>query len=224
MSLRAQRKQATRARVLEAARAQFEAHGFEGTHLRDVAGLAKVSVGTVLLHFADKRELLHAALFDDLERAWHAARDAPPRGSLAHELEALAGAFFGYYAQRPTLSRSLLRESLFAEPPWRERFAGQVAEVHALVARRSAEAKARGELVSTAEPALLGLAFLSFYYFALLAWLQGGEADPARLFSLSLRAHLAALAPARSPLGAPVPLPTRLRSSAPTNRNRKAPP
>ncbi len=188
---RADQKVATRARILEVARVHLERSGFEGTSIRGVATEAGVAAGTVLLHFNDKHDLLHAALFDDLEATWEAARAGGRRKrSLDAELQSIADAFFGYYAARPTLSRTLLRESLFATPPWSERFAAQVASVHAHVAGLGTEARVRGDLRAEADPALLGAAFFSFYYFALIAWLQGGHPDPSRLFRRMLAQHL----------------------------------
>ncbi len=188
---RAQSKEATRARILGVAREHLLAHGFEGTGIREVARAAGVATGTVLLHFGDKRDLLHAALFEDLAAAWaKAERAADGPSSLRKKLLAIAETFFGYYAERPALSRALLRESLFAESPWRERFAAQVAEVHALVVALTVEAQRRGALDATVDPQLVGASFFSFYYFALLAWLQGGHPAPARLFERMLAQHL----------------------------------
>jgi AcrR family transcriptional regulator len=190
---RAAQKQATRARLLEVARAQLERDGYEATSIRSVASEAGVAAGTVLLHFRDKLDLLHAALFDELARTWARARRTAKGDSIEQDLTALARAFFDYYAARPALSRALLRESLFAAPPWSARFAAQVGEVHAHVVALAAAAEARGELAPGVDAALLGAAFFSFYYFALLAWLQGGHPDPLRLFRRLLAQHLGGL-------------------------------
>lgn len=187
---RAAKKAETRGRILEVARVELETVGYDAANIRSIARAAGVAPGTVLLHFRDKQELLHAALFDDLERTWSAARKKARRRSLEDDLVALAKAFFRYYAERPALSRALLRESLFAAPPWSERFAHQTAEVHAHVAALATEAQARQELADDVDVAILGTAFLSFYYFALLAWAQGGHPDPARLLRRMLAQHL----------------------------------
>lgn len=187
---RAAQKAATRARILTSARAQLDERGFEGTSIRDVAKRAGVAAGTVLLHFPDKRELLHAALFDDLASTWASARALAKRRSLLADLCALAEAFFAFYARRPQVSRALLRESLFAAPPWSQRFAAQVGEVHAHVATLTREAQARGEIDAGLDADLVGAAFFSFYYFALLAWLQGGHPEPGRLLRRALAQHL----------------------------------
>lgn len=188
-------KAATRARIIEVARNELERLGYERTNIREIAKGAGVAAGTVLLHFKDKADLLHAALFDDLEATWSAAREAPSTEAIEEDLVSLAQAFFGYYALRPALSRSLLRESMFAAEPWSLRFAAQVAGVHGHVARLIAAAQARGELRPDADPAVVGAAFLSFYYFALIAWVQAALPDPMPMFRSALRQHLDGLRP-----------------------------
>ena len=37
---------------------------------------------------------------------------------------------FRYSQKRPALSRTLLEENLFADPPWAQKFTAQVAMVH----------------------------------------------------------------------------------------------
>ena len=196
-------KQATRARILEVAKAQLEESGFEATSIRGVARAAGVATGTVLLHCVDKRDLLHAALFEDLQQRWELARDKKGSRSLKRNLSRLAQTFFSYYAERPTLSRALLRESLFAEPPWNARFAAQVADVHRHVATLAEVAKQRGELPSAVDSAVFAASFFSFYYFALLAWLQGGHPAPLRLFETLLAQHLSVSRPRPPTLKAP---------------------
>lgn len=204
---RADQKASTRARVLEVARELLENDGYDATSIRAVAKGAGVAAGTVLMHFPDKAQLLHAALFEDLERTWATARATAERRSLQRDGEELARVFLDYYARRPLLSRTLLRESLFAEEPWSTRFAAQVAEVHQHVAELAAGAIRRGELAADADPVLVGAVFFSFYYFTLLAWLQGGHPEPMRLFSRMWSQHLGTIAPASPP--APVAGATR---------------
>src|SRR3954453_3893311 len=77
---RAERARATRRRIIDAATAQFVAHGYGATLLDQVAEHAGVAVQTVYFHFGNKRTLLKealdvAAVGDDdpvslLERPW----------------------------------------------------------------------------------------------------------------------------------------------------------
>ncbi len=184
-------KEETRARILEVARSHFERDGFEGANVRSIAADAGVAAGTVLLHFADKRDLLHAALFDDLAAliSETTSREVGV-GPLETQLRDIVRPFFAYYAKRPILSKELLREALLAESPWRERFTAQVARVHLHVVELVSAAKARGEVAPDADGPVLGAAFFAFYYFALIGWVQGGLSDPAPLFDRMLTEHL----------------------------------
>eukprot|EP01041_Mallomonas_annulata_P035183 gene35183-58091_t len=56
--LRALQKEATRQRVLAAARVLFDTHGYQGTTVRDIARDARVSVGSVFTTFASKGAIL----------------------------------------------------------------------------------------------------------------------------------------------------------------------
>lgn len=191
--VRSAQKEATRAAVLDAARAEFEQAGFDGANLRAIAARAGVSAGTVLHHYGDKRELLHAALYEDLEQTLRRALARPGPGPIERQLGALARAVFGYYQRRPALSRTLLAESLFADGAWARRFTGQVGEVHAGIARLTADAVARGELATGTDGALLGAAWLSFFYFALIGWAQGAPGKPVQLVERLTEQHLAGL-------------------------------
>jgi AcrR family transcriptional regulator len=184
------RKQATQARILQVARLHFQREGFETANIRAIASEAGVATGTVLLHFTDKTGLLHAALYEDLEKAIARCLAAKSRGPLLARLSAIARHFYGYYAARPKLSRTLLRESLFADPPWRDRFTEQVTRVLGHVARLVEEAKAEGEVAPATDAGLLSVAFASFYYFALNGWVQGGIDDPLPLFKQLMAQHL----------------------------------
>lgn len=192
---RAQQKEATRKRVLEVARRHFETHGFDDTNLRAIAAEAQVSAATVLVHFRDKKELLHAALFDDLEETIDRTLLELPEADLETQLHAIAQSFFGYYQQRPTLSRTLLKESLFAEPPWAQRFTAQVTKVHARIAGLYQAAAAKAGVDASAEAPLFGVAWLSFYYFALIAWAQGSNDAPVRMVDGLVAQHLRGLLP-----------------------------
>lgn len=188
-------KARTRREVLAAARTAFEEDGYERASVRGIAASAGVSPGTVLHHFGSKQELLYAALFSALDDALGTAvaKVGPP--PLQDQLDRLARAVFQHYQDRPRLSRVLLKESLFAEPPWAERFRGQTAGVHQAVVRLGEEAVARGELSPSTDLQLLAMAWLSFFYFALLAWAQGAHPDPARLVRGQIAQHLQGLEP-----------------------------
>lgn len=191
MLSRTARKAETRVRILTAARHLFEADGFDATNIRRIADAAGVATGTVLFHFTDKLDLLHAALFEDLEAVLHDVTQAPPGRSLRQWLSRLVDRVLSHYEARPALSRVLLRESLLSGPPWAERFAGQMTRLHAAVAARSSVALERGEVRPDFQPSLFAGAFVSYYLFGLLAWAQGSHPAPRALVEHLADHHLA---------------------------------
>lgn len=190
MGSRKQQKADTQRRILDVARSHFERDGFDGASFRAIAEDAGVAVGTVALHFVDKKGLLHAALHDDLERAIALCLTRGKRGSLATRLADIFEPAYAYYARRPELSRTLLETSLFAASPWKERFAGQAIRVHVRIVEVAEAARARGEIAPKVDVTVLGAAVFSFYYMALIGWVQGQVADPLALFRAMVRQHI----------------------------------
>ncbi|HTV17246.1 MAG TPA: TetR/AcrR family transcriptional regulator [Polyangiaceae bacterium] len=186
------------------AREHFERDGFELASIRDIAEAAGVAAGTVLLHFADKASLLHTALHDDLEAAIERSLATPSEGPLLARLCAVAGPFYAYYEARPRLSKVLLRESLLAESPWKERFAEQAFRVFGHVAGLVEQARASGEIDATVSSELVATAYASFYYFVLIGWVQRGIAAPMPMFEALMAQHLTPyVSPPASPPSAP---------------------
>lgn len=192
--LRAAQKAATREAVLEAARNEFEAVGFEAANVRSIAKRADVSAGTVLHHFGEKKELLYAALFDDLEATLDRALSRS-NGSLEKQASSLAAAVFAYYQKRPALSRTLLKESLFAEGLWASKFVSQTQRVHVALTDAVRRSITEGTLVSGTSAEAVAAAWLSFFYFALIGWVQGAHGTPLALVEQLFSQHLAGLRP-----------------------------
>jgi AcrR family transcriptional regulator len=184
------RKEETRSRILEVARAHFERDGFEASSFRAIAEDAQVAVGTVVLHFDDKKGLLHAALYDDLDQAIELCLSRGKRGSLVKRLTEIMEPAYEYYGRRPRLSRTLLESSLFAPSPWKERFAGQAARVHVRVVAVVEAARSRGDIASATDVPVFAAAVFSFYYMALIGWAQGQVATPLTLFRSMVEQHV----------------------------------
>lgn len=190
MKLRDAQKQETQKRILDVARGHFERHGYDAASFRAIADEAEVAVGTVALHFIDKRGLLHAALYDDLEKAIASCLTRGKRGSLVQRVTDIFEPAYEYYARRPKLSRTLLESSLFAASPWKERFAGQAMRVHARLVEVANAARSRGEIASDVDITVLAASVFSFYYMALIGWVQGQVIEPLPLFRSMVRQHL----------------------------------
>jgi AcrR family transcriptional regulator len=123
--------------ILDAAEAVFAERGFHGARIQDIAERARIAVGTVYNHFADKDEVLSALLDERTEgllaqvRAGGAGAPAASRGFRA-SLEARVAGMLAYVEQH---------RAFFAIANEHGLFAGAVAP--------SARSSARGERVET---------------------------------------------------------------------------
>jgi len=110
-------------------------------------------------------------------------------------LDGVTAAYLEAYTSQPALARVLLREALLSEPPWRERFAGLIGEVAAVVVSRVEVEKAKGRLAAAADARAFAGAWVSFFTFALVAWVQQTHAEPRRFVATLVHQHLRGLQP-----------------------------
>ena len=92
-SLRSEQAALTRSRIVGGAKAVFEARGYEGARIEDIASEARVAVPTVYKVFANKRNLLTASV------------EAAIRGGEAGEVERQA--WFREQLEEPTAEGQL---------------------------------------------------------------------------------------------------------------------
>jgi len=105
VGVRQQQKEATRARVLDAARELFDTQGYQGTTIREIARHAGVSVGSVFTCYASKGEILSAVMDERLEGLYAELDRVVPhlRGSVCDRLRSVYGIFFSVEARRSKL-------------------------------------------------------------------------------------------------------------------------
>lgn len=140
MSIRAERKTATRARILEAAESLIKDRGTEGATVEAVMRRAGLTVGGFYAHFESKEALAREALLAGVERSFE---------SLTNGLEAATPPDFArvlikrYLAQieSPELEAAcpltlLLPEVARAQAPFRDAFSARTGELVARVEHR----------------------------------------------------------------------------------------
>lgn len=105
MSVRKSQKEATRQRVLDAARDLFETQGYEETTVREIARRAEVSVGSVFTTFANKGDILSQVMADRLDGLYAELDRVAPnlRGSTADRLRSMFAIHYAYETQRTKL-------------------------------------------------------------------------------------------------------------------------
>ncbi|WP_411288549.1 TetR/AcrR family transcriptional regulator [Phenylobacterium sp.] len=104
-SARSSQKEATRQRVLAAARELFDTLGFQGTTIREVARHAGVSVGSVFTTFASKGAILSEVMQNRLAPLYAELDAVMPhvRGSTADRLRSMFAIHFAFEAQHTRL-------------------------------------------------------------------------------------------------------------------------
>ena len=104
-SLRQSQKEATRQRVLDAARELFDTQGYQGTTIREIARHAGVSVGSVFTSFASKGEILSQVMEERLDSLYAELDRVVPhlRGSTCDRLRSIYAIFFAFESSRTKL-------------------------------------------------------------------------------------------------------------------------
>ena len=98
-------KEATRQRVLAAARELFDTHGYEGTTIREIARHAGVAVGSVFTTFTSKGDILSQVMADRLDGLYAELDRVAPnlRGSTADRLRSMFAIHFAFETRRTKL-------------------------------------------------------------------------------------------------------------------------
>ena len=169
---RQEQKARTRASVTEAARACFEALGYEGTTIAAVAERAGVSVGTVMAHFPDKAALVAGAFHDAIEDVMQEALREVPEGDVVQRLLHVSEHLYRFYARNPPLSKALVREATFMEGPATAPLKAQVSRHFTWLGGELAAAQARQELDAALDLRVAILGYWGDYFLVLLMGLQ----------------------------------------------------
>ncbi len=171
-------KEETRKIILESSQDLFNDLGFDKTSTRAIALRAGVGVGTVFSHFPDKSSLLIAVLLDDLTATQTGAmKSMPDKGPVCDRFLHLARCFYSYYAKRPELSRTLLKELWFVKGEWGGKLATQAFEFVLLVSNMLEQAKNGKEIRPEADTLLCARAFFSHYLIVLYEGLNSPQID-----------------------------------------------
>jgi AcrR family transcriptional regulator len=105
LGARRTQKEATRNRVIDAARELFDTQGYQGTTIRDIASYAHVSVGSVFTTFASKSEILSQVMQDRLEGLYAELDRVMPhlRGDTVDRLRTMFAIHFSFEVRRTRL-------------------------------------------------------------------------------------------------------------------------
>lgn len=194
---RAMAKQATRGKVLSAARTLFSEQGYEGATIRDIAAAAGMSTGAVFANFSDKSDLFREIMSDDMSTLALAMQDAALRGrGVEDALLKVFMAGYTFYRSRMQLARAAFSVSWDAQGGPSLRSLPPSQRLPEVFAEQLSAAVERGELSQEAEVKLRGQmlfeAYLSNYPHAIFdGWsldaLQSRSRDQIRILLAGAR-------------------------------------
>lgn len=178
LSKRDRQKMETRQQIQDAARSLITRCGYEKTTMRALAEEAGVGLGTIGLHFNDKKSLLFSTFYDEIGSvAIRALESVPENGSLREQFLHLLHSIYSFYGEHTIFLRSVVKEALFATGEWREKFAVQIKAMVGLVAALIEAAKERGEVRQDVNSHELGHVCWALYLNTLIEGLSSDEFD-----------------------------------------------
>ncbi|MEQ1569328.1 MAG: TetR/AcrR family transcriptional regulator [Myxococcota bacterium] len=114
---REREKQATRQRILDAARQLFVEHGYDQVTMREIARRIEYSPTAIYLHFADKEALMTELSVCDFRAFTDAFERLPANADPLGRLQDLARAMVGFAVENPHQYRLLFMTPRPAPPP-----------------------------------------------------------------------------------------------------------
>lgn len=180
LSVRKSQKEATRQRVLDAARDLFETQGYEETTVREIARRAEVAVGSVFTTFASKGDILSQVMADRLEELYAELDRVAPhlRGNVADRLRSLFAIHFAFETRRTKLFLAHIAAAYDWTLGPSTRPYGKNPRLRQVIKDCLAEGVARGEIGADQDLDLIVDALMGVYAwtYRLAAW-EGADAE-----------------------------------------------
>lgn len=180
LGVRQSQKEATRRRVLAAARDLFDTRGYEETTVREIASQAGVSVGSVFTTFASKGDILSQVMQDRLGDLYAELDRVTPhlRGSTADRLRSVFAIHYAYEAPQTKLFLAHIAAafSWTADPSARPY--GRTPRLKEIIRDCLAEGVSRGDVAPSVDLDLTVELLLAAYAwtYRLAAW-QGADTE-----------------------------------------------
>jgi AcrR family transcriptional regulator len=186
LSVRKSQKEATRQRVLEAARDLFETEGYEETTVREIARKAQVSVGSVFTTFDSKGDILSQVMADRLDELYAELDRVIPslRGSTIDRLRSIFAIHFGFETRRTRLFLAHIAAAYDWRPTPGARPYGRNPRLKMIVRDCLTDGVSRGDVDPAADLDLIIDALMAIYAwtYRLAAWEDADAAAMSAVF------------------------------------------
>ena len=166
-------------RIQHAARELFLKKGFAGTTMRQIARRARVGLGTIFRHVADKRDLLFLLFAADHKAVTQAAFAALPDAALLDRLLHAFGHYYRYFAAQPDFARAVLQEITFYPRRLADQTDAPGQQVRLHFCQLIETARARGEIRGGEDAAMIALLIFDIYQAECRRWLADARPDVA---------------------------------------------
>lgn len=180
MNLRQTQKEATRRRVLDAARELFETVGYDETTVREIATRAGVAVGSVFTSFAGKADVLSQVMADRLEALYGELERVLPhlRGSTADRLASIFALHYDFETRRTQLFLAHIAAAFNWRPGSPATPYGRNPRLRAMIRDCIEEGRRRGDVDAQADVDLAVDTLMAAYAwnYRLAAW-EGASAE-----------------------------------------------
>ena len=179
LSVRKSQKEATRQRVLDAARELFETKGYDETTVREIARQAQVSVGSVFTTFTSKGDILSQVMTDRLDDLYAELDRVTPslRGSTADRLRSMFAIHFAFETRRTKLFLAHIAAAYDWNLGAGARPYGKTPRLRLIIRDCLTDGVARGDVDAAADLDLITDALVAIYAwtYRLAAW-EGADA------------------------------------------------
>jgi AcrR family transcriptional regulator len=175
----AETKEATRAKLLEAAAREFGRVGLERANIDKISLAAGYAKGTVYNYFASKEDLFLAVVEEASAQA-AAASAVPAAASARQRLRAVLAAFCDWAGAHDAFARVLVRECLMGTPTLHARVINAEAPFTGELAAILEDGARRRQLRTDLPSEQLALAIAGLTDLALAQHWASGGADPTR--------------------------------------------
>ncbi len=188
MGLREEKKQATKAAIVDTALELFRERGFDDTRIQDIADRLRISEATFFNYFRTKESVLEAVADGLVEQSLLLLqREREARGRpVSERLAEVSGAFADQFDGDPAFVAMLAGNTRFFLGTRTERFDRALD----LLTTLFAEGQDRGEVRSDLAASQLAELFLSATFGTIQDWVHVGAAEPALRERLRLAASV----------------------------------
>ncbi|HEX5264336.1 MAG TPA: TetR/AcrR family transcriptional regulator [Phenylobacterium sp.] len=179
---RQSQKEATRNRVIDAARELFDTKGYDGTTIREIARHANVSVGSVFTTFASKYQILSQVMQDRLEGLYAELDRVMPhlRGPTVDRLQTMFAIHFSFEVRHKRLFLAYIAATFDWTLAPSSMLMGRNRRLQEIICECLAKGEAEGDVMPGLDPQeivdLLMAAYIWIYRLA--AW---NDADAATM-------------------------------------------